>query len=212
MATYRLKRTKLFSLDEGKFTGERFSAGKTYTRQTILGAATGVGAGLATSGTFKGALIGAGIGTIIGLITSALTRSIFNKDIENNITTKNLFKEFSNIVDYIEETNYNRRNAYFAIEEYELDSDDPKRFDVSVKSNEDSIVMYIRELSRREKDNVSKILDTWCINSKNNDYVAEKVKTGGWIVTMTLVNYESAANLLVELMNTCRFRINFVTK
>lgn len=208
MATMKVKR---FSLEEGGFTGEKFGAGQTYMRQGLAATAVGAGVG-AIVGQGRGALIGSGIGLIAGLITAALTRSCFNRKPQENITTKNLFKEFTSYVDYWEKSNKRGEN-YLGVntENYDID-DDPAKYDVSVKANEDSIVMYIRPLQKAEIKKVNKILDYWCENTKNNDYISEQTKDGGWIVTMKLVNYKSAAQFLFELMNQCRFRINFLVR
>lgn len=194
---------KRFSLEEGGFTGKKFGAGQTYFRQGLV--ATGLGAGIgAAIGQGRGALIGSGIGLITGLITAALTRSCFNRKPQENITTKNLLKEWNRIDDAVKELGLNG-------EMWDID-EDPGRFDISVKANEDTLVMYIRPLKREEINAVNKVLDYWCENAKNNDYVSEQTKDGGWIVTMKLVNYTSAAGLLFELMTDCRFRINFLVR
>lgn len=200
---------KRFSLEEGGFKGEKFSAGQTYMRQGLVATALGAGVGAAI-GRGRGALIGSGIGAIAGLITAALTRSCFNRKPQENITTKNLLKEFQKTIDIIEDAKKNGARVYDT-EEYDIDAD-PSRFDVSVKANEDSIVMYIRPLRKEEIKEVSKVLDYYCEFAKNNDYVAEQTKDGGWIVTMKLVNYKSAASLLTELMSKCKFRINFLVR
>lgn len=195
---------KRFSLEEGGFTGKKFGAGQTYMRQGLV--ATGLGAGIgAIIGKGRGALVGSGIGLITGLVTAALTRSCFNRKPQENITTKNLLKEWNRIDDSIEMLGIDG-------EVWEIDAADPERFDISVKANEDSIVMYIRPLSRTEIEKVNEVLDYWCENSKNNDYISEQTKNGGWIVTMKLVNYKSAASLLFSLMTDCKFRINFLVR
>ena len=200
MATMKVKR---FSLEEGGFTGKKFGAGQTYFRQGLV--ATGLGAGIgAAIGQGRGALIGSGVGLITGLITAALTRSCFNRKPQENITTKNLLKEWNRIDDAVKELDLNG-------EMWDIDAD-PGRFDISVKANEDTLVMYIRPLKKEEINAVNKILDYWCEYAKNNDYVSEQTKDGGWIVTMKLVNYESAAGLLFELMTDCKFRINFLVR
>lgn len=200
MATMKVKR---FSLEEGGFTGEKFGADQTYMRQGL--AATAVGAGIgAIIGQGRGALIGSGIGAIAGLITAALTRSCFNRKPQENITTKNLLKEWNKIDDAIEEIGLQG-------EVWDIDAD-PGRYDISVKANEDSIVMYIRPLQKTEIKNVNEVLDYWCKYTKNNDYISEQTKDGGWIVTMKLVNYKSAADLLFSLMTQCKFRINFLVR
>lgn len=200
MVTMKIKR---FSLEEGGFTGKKFGAGQTYMRQGL--AATAVGAGLgAIVGRGRGALIGSGIGLITGLITAALTRSCFNRKPQENITTKNLLKEWNKIDDAIEEIGLQG-------EVWNIDAD-PGRYDISVKANEDSIVMYIRPLQKTEIKNVNEVLDYWCEYTKNNDYISEQTKDGGWIVTMKLVNYKSAADLLFSLMTQCKFRINFLVR
>ena len=200
MATMKVKR---FSLEEGGFTGKKFGAGQTYMRQGL--AATALGAGLgAIVGQGRGALIGSGIGLITGLITAALTRSCFNRKPQENITTKNLLKEWNRIDDAIEEIGLQG-------EVWDIDAD-PGRYDISVKANEDSIVMYIRPLQKTEIKNVNEVLDYWCEYTKNNDYISEQTKDGGWIVTMKLVNYKSAADLLFSLMTQCKFRINFLVR
>lgn len=200
MSTMKIKR---FSLEEGGFTGKKFGAGQTYMRQGL--AATAVGAGLgAIVGKGRGALIGSGIGLITGLITAALTRSCFNRKPQENITTKNLLKEWNRIDDAIEEIGLQG-------EVWNIDAD-PERYDISVKANEDSIVMYIRPLQKTEIKNVNEVLDYWCEYTKNNDYISEQTKDGGWIVTMKLVNYKSAADLLYSLMIQCKFRINFLVR
>lgn len=209
MATLRIKR-KLFSLEEGGYTGTKFSAGKTYTRQGVAAASMGgiIGAAI---GKGRGALIGSGIGLITGLITAALTRSAFNRKPQENITTKKLFTEFNKYVEYFEKANKQGNNPLgITTEQYDINST-PERFDLSVKSNEDSIVMHIRPLNREEIVQVNRIIDSYCENSKYTDYVSEQTKDGGWIVTMKLVNYKSAANVLFELMSECKFRINFLT-
>ena len=204
-------KVKRFSLEEGGFTGKKFGAGQTYMRQGL--AATAVGAGIgAIVGSGRGALIGSGIGLITGLITAALTRSCFNRKPQENITTKNLFREFSSYVDYWEGLN-SRGGNYLGIstENYDID-DDPSKYDISVKANEDSMVMYIRPLKKAEIKAVDEILDMYCTQVKNNDYISEQTKDGGWIVIMKMVNYKSAASLLFELMNQCKFRINFLVR
>ena len=208
MATMKVKR---FSLEEGGFTGKKFGAGQTYFRQGLAATAVGAGVG-AIIGKGRGALIGSGIGLITGLITAALTRSCFNRKPQENITTKNLFKEFTSYVDYWEKSNKKGEN-YLGIntENYDID-DDPSKYDISVKANEDSMVMYIRPLKKEEIKLVNKILDFYCINAKNNDYISEQSKDGGWIVTMKLINYKSAAQLLFDLMDQCKFRINFLVR
>ena len=185
MATMKIKR---FSLEEGGFTGKKFGAGQTYFRQGLAATAVGAGVG-AIIGKGRGALIGSGIGLITGLITAALTRSCFNRKPQENITTKNLFKEFTSYVDYWEKSNKKGEN-YLGIntENYDID-DDPSKYDISVKANEDSMVMYIRPLKKEEIKLVNKILDFYCISAKNNDYISEQSKDGGWIVTMKLINY-----------------------
>ena len=200
MATMKVKR---FSLEEGGFTGKKFGAGQTYMRQGL--AATAVGAGIgAIVGQGRGALIGSGIGLIAGLITAALTRSCFNRKPQENITTKNLLKEWNRIDGAIEE-------AGLQGEVWDIDAD-PGRYDISVKANEDSMVMYIRPLQKTEIKGVNEVLDYWCENAKNNDYISEQTKDGGWIVTMKLVNYKSAADLLFSLMTQCKFKINFLVR
>ena len=208
MATMKIKR---FSLEEGGFTGKKFGAGQTYFRQGLAATAVGAGVG-AIIGKGRGALIGSGIGLITGLITAALTRSCFNRKPQENITTKNLFKEFTSYVDYWEKSNKKGEN-YLGIntENYDID-DDPSKYDISVKANEDSMVMYIRPLKKEEIKLVNKILDFYCISAKNNDYISEQSKDGGWIVTMKLINYKSAAQLLFDLMDQCKFRINFLVR
>lgn len=204
-------KVKRFSLEEGGFTGKKFGAGQTYMRQGLVATSLGAGVG-AIVGQGRGALIGSGIGLITGLITAALTRSCFNRKPQENITTKNLFKEFTSYVDYWEKSNRRGEN-YLGIntENYDID-DDPSKYDVSVKANEDSIVMYIRPLQKAEIKKINEILDFWCENAKNNDYISEQTKDGGWIVTMKLINYKSAAQFLFELMNQCKFRINFLVR
>lgn len=208
-----IKRLRLFSLEEGKFTGNKPSVKSTYISQATTGTALGAGIG-ALAGKGKGALIGAGIGLISGLLTAALTRSVFNRSLKNNITTKNLFKEFSKIVDYFEKNNRSSDKKALIVntEQYDLDSKNANTFDLSVKANEDSIVMYIRPISKTEITEVSNILDEFCIETKDTDYVSEKLEDDSWIVTMKLKDYKSAANLLIELMIECSFRINFITK
>lgn len=208
-----IKRLRLFSLEEGKFTGNKFSAKRTYISQAALGTALGAGLG-GVAGNKKGALIGAGIGLISGLLTAALTRSVFNRSLKNNITTKNLFKEFSKIVDYFEKNNRSSDKKALIVntEQYNLDSKNANTFDLSVKANEDSIVMYIRPLSKSEIDKVSDILDDYCRSSKNTEYISEKLENNDWIVTMNLVDYKDASDLLFELMSECNFRINFITR
>ena len=204
-------KVKRFSLEEGGFTGKKFGAGQTYMRQGL--AATAVGAGIgAIVGSGRGALIGSGIGLITGLITAALTRSCFNRKPQENITTKNLFKEFASYADYFEKSTKRGENYVGAnTENYDID-DDPARYDVSVKANEDSMVMYIRPLQKAEIKVVNKVLDNYCIHAKNNDYISEQTKDGGWIVTMKMVDYKSAASLLFSLMDQCKFRINFLVR
>lgn len=208
-----VKRLRLFSLEEGKFTGKKPTAKRTFISQASTLTALGAGMG-AIAGKGKGALVGAGIGLISGLLTAALTRSVFNSSHENNITTKNIFKKFSEIIDYRESINRseNRPVIPYNIEKYDLDSNNPKLYDLSVKANEDSIVMYIRPLSKSEIKEVSDILDGFCMETKDTDYVSEKLENDSWIVTMKLRDYESAAELLLELMNECNFRINFITR
>lgn len=200
MATMKVKR---FSLEEGGFTGKKFGAGQTYMRQGLAATALGAGVG-AIVGQGRGALIGSGIGLITGLITAALTRSCFNRKPQENITTKNLLKEWNRIDSAIEEIGLQG-------EVWDIDAD-PGRYDISVKANEDSIVMYIRPLQKTEIKNVNEVLDYWCEYTKNNDYISEQTKDGGWIVTMKLVNYKSAADLLFSLMTQCKFRINFLVR
>ena len=209
-----IKRLRLFSLEEGKFTGNKPSTKRTYISQAITGTALGAGMG-AMAGKGKGALIGAGIGLISGLLTAALTRSVFNSSHKNNITTQNIFKEFSRLVDYYDSLNKSEENRPvipYNIEKYDLDSNNPKLYDLSVKANEDSIVIYIRPISKTEITEVSNILDEFCIETKDTDYVSEKLEDNSWIVTMKLKDYKSAANLLIELMIECSFRINFITR
>lgn len=205
MATMKIKR---FSLEEGGFTGKKFGAGQTYMKQGMVATAVGAGVGAAL-GQGRGALIGSGIGLIAGLITAALTRSRFNRKPQENITTKNLLKEFSGIVDTLENA---IKEGYPAnIENYDID-DDPSKYDLSVKANEDSMVMYIRPLQKAEFPAINEVLDSWCESTKNNDYISEQTKDGGWIVTMKMINYKHAAELLAELMDECRFRINFLVR
>ena len=172
-------------------------------RQGLAATALGAGVG-AIVGQGRGALIGSGIGLITGLITAALTRSCFNRKPQENITTKNLLKEWNRIDDAIEEIGLQG-------EVWDIDAD-PGRYDISVKANEDSIVMYIRPLQKAEIKNVNEVLDYWCEYTKNNDYISEQTKDGGWIVTMKLVNYKSATDLLFSLMTQCKFRINFLVR
>lgn len=208
-----IKRLRLFSLEEGKFTGNKFSAkiNKLFTNEYTWDL---VPESEKVAGNKKGALIGAGIGLISGLLTAALTRSVFNRSPKNNITTKNLFKEFSRIVDYFEKNNRSSDKKALIVntEQYDLDSKNANTFDLSVKANEDSIVMYIRPLSKPEIDKVSDILDDYCRSSKNTEYISEKLENNDWIVTMNLVDYKDASNLLFELMSECNFRINFITR
>lgn len=209
-----IKRLKSFSLEEGKFTGKKPTAKRTFISQASTLTALGAGMG-AIAGKGKGALVGAGIGLISGLLTAALTRSVFNSSHENNITTKNIFKEFSKMVDYRESINRSTENRPvipYNIEQYDLDSNNPKLYDLSVKANEDSIVMYIRPLSKTETNEVSDILDGFCMETRDTDYVSEKLENNSWIVTMKLKDYESAAELLLELMSECKFRVNFISK
>lgn len=72
--------------------------------------------------------------------------------------------------------------------------------------------MYIRPISKTEITEVSNIIDEFCTETKNTDYVSEKLEDNSWIVTMKLRDYRSAANLLIELMFECSFRINFITR
>lgn len=177
---------------------------KTYGRQIGLTAGIGALTGGAIGGK-KGALIGAGAGAILGTITAALTRSFFNKKPQSNITTKNLYDEFSKSVNY-----FSKGSLEINTEKYDLNNSNPALFDINVKSNEDSMILYIRPINIEETNAVDRILDYWCENSKYNDYTAERAEDGGWIVTAKLVNYKSAASLLFELMSELEFRINFI--
>lgn len=88
-----VKRLRLFSLEEGKFTGKKPTAKRTFISQAAIGTALGAGLG-GVAGNKKGALIGAGIGLISGLLTVALTRSVFNSSHKNNTTTKIYLRNF----------------------------------------------------------------------------------------------------------------------
>lgn len=201
---------KRFSLEEGGFNGSKFTAGQTYMRQGIIATSIGAGVGAAI-GRGRGALIGSGIGLITGLITAALTRSLFNRKPQENITTKKLFTQFNNFIEASKKVNRQAGTQIYNEEMFDIEGD-PSRFDVSVKANEDSIVLYIRPLSKEETRIVSKVLDDSCKYRKNNDYIAEQANNGGWLVTMKLVDYNDAAELLFELMNQVNFRINFLSK
>lgn len=62
-----IKRLMLFSLEEGKFTGNKPSVKSTYISQATTGTALGAGIG-ALAGKGKGTLIGAGIGVAKGAL------------------------------------------------------------------------------------------------------------------------------------------------
>ena len=208
-----VKRLRLFSLEEGKFTGNKPTAKRTFISHASALTALGAGMG-ALAGKGKGALLGAGIGFISSLLTAALSRSSFNSSHKNNITTKNIFKEFSKMADYYESLNEfeDESTIQYNIEQYDLDSNNPSLYDLSVKANEDSIVMYIRPLMKTEINEVSDILDRFCRETRDTNYISEKLEDNSWIVTMKLRDYKSAAELLLELMSECRFRINFISR
>lgn len=203
-------KVKRFSLEEGGFKGSKVTAGQTYMSQGLAATAVGAGVG-AAMGKGRGALVGSGIGLITGLITAALTRSLFNRKPQENITTKKLFIQFNNFIEASKRVNRQTGTQIYNEEMFDIEGD-PSRFDVSVKANEDSIVLYIRPLSKEEIRIVSEVLDDSCKYRKNNDYIAEQANNGGWLVTMKLVDYNDAAELLFELMNQVNFRINFLSK
>lgn len=208
-STFILKR-KTYSLEEGKFTGEKMTAGKTYRRQMLLGASLGtVGGGIAGKG--KGALIGAGVGAIFGAITAALTRSVFNKKSSFNITTKKLITETSRAIEDLKDFQKSNNSNFINLENYDIDSD-PTKFDISVKANEDSIIVYTRPINKEETNILDQLLDEYCSLSKEADYTSEKTKEGGWIITLKLVDYKDAASFIIECMDKLNFRVNFLTK
>lgn len=206
MASAFVLKRKTYSLEEGGFTGKRAGKYRAITTQPLLG--TAVGAGIGSFFGKRGSIIGAIAGGILGLIGGALDTSRYNKKPMQSITTEKVIRDLDESMDIMNSGNIEGTDQIF---KYTL-NDLPENHDLTVKTNENSAVLYIRPIDAQEMKIVNEILDEHCYYYKNSEYVAEQVKGGGWIVTMKIMKYEDISNLLIEFMDRLEFSINFMTK
>lgn len=204
-STFILKR-KFYSLEEGKFTGKRAGKYRAIISQPLLGAT--VGAGIGSFFGKRGAGIGAIAGGILGLIGGALDTSRYNKKPVQSITTEKIIKDLDSSMNIMNDGNIDGVDKEY---KYTL-NDLPENHDLTVKTNENSAVLYIRPIDAQEMKVINEILDDHCYYYKNSDYVAEQVKGGGWIVTIKIMKYEDISNLVIEFMSRLNFSVNFMTK
>lgn len=204
-STFILKR-KFYSLEEGKFTGKRAGKYRAITTQPLLGSA--VGAGIGSIFGKAGAIAGAITGGILGLIGGALDTSRYNKKPVQSITTEKIIKDLDSSMNIMNDGNIDGVDKEY---KYTL-NDLPENHDLTVKTNENSAVLYIRPIDAQEMKVINEILDDHCYYYKNSDYVAEQVKGGGWIVTIKIMKYEDISNLVIEFMSRLNFSVNFMTK
>lgn len=214
-------RQKNFTIPEGHYTGPK-DMDKVPGALEIIGKSAMMGSGIGAIGgsilkdstALSGAITGGKYGTIAGIILKFFINHLHNPmtNIKYQEVDKIIRREFGiyraagiTVGDSIE--NRDKIEEKFGFNDRNITS-----YKLNFAIQDGSITLYTLNLTDKELDQVSKILDYYCKKYFGMEYTSSLInkKLNSYSVNIIFTNYQVISNFIMELSKKLNFKINLM--